>query len=170
MVAWAKSLGDISYPLLSDFWPHGYVAKKYGVLRSEGKSERAIFIIDEDGIIQYIDIHDIDDQPDNEVLFAELDRINPDAKPAEVSFDSDELPDEGVVLYCNKWCPGCRLARNWFENNGIAYQEVDVVTNKHAAYQVRKWADGNLTTPTIYVDGTVIVNWKPKELEKLLLR
>ncbi|MBL6965588.1 MAG: redoxin domain-containing protein, partial [Anaerolineales bacterium] len=77
--AWAKSLSGISFPLLSDFWPHGEIAEKYGVLRSDGSSERAIFIIDKNGIIQYIDIHDIDDQPDNEVLFAELKRMDPDA-------------------------------------------------------------------------------------------
>jgi len=65
--AWAESLGGISYPLSSDFWPHGSVARKYGVLiEEEGKSERAIFVLDKMGIIRYIDIHDIDHQPDNE--------------------------------------------------------------------------------------------------------
>jgi alkyl hydroperoxide reductase subunit AhpC len=41
----------------------------YGVLRSEGYSERAIFILDKNGFIRYIDIHDIDQQPSNEELF-----------------------------------------------------------------------------------------------------
>ncbi len=31
--AWAESLGGISYPLLSDFYPHGRFAELYGVLR-----------------------------------------------------------------------------------------------------------------------------------------
>lgn len=168
--AWAKSLGEISYPLLSDFWPHGAVAEKYGVLRSEGKSERAIFILDKNGIIQYIDIHDIDDQPDNEVLFAELDRIDPDAAPAKSEPATDDLPKGGVVMYCNNWCPGCRKARTWFAENQIEYKEVDVVLNKHAAYQVRKWANGNLTTPTFDVDGTVVVDWNPERLAELLLK
>ncbi len=66
--AWADSLGGIHFPLLSDFWPHGAVSKSYAVLRPEGYSERAIFIIDKDGIIRYIDVHDIDNQPSNEVL------------------------------------------------------------------------------------------------------
>ncbi len=73
--AWANSLGGIHFPLLSDFWPHGQVAQQYGVFRSEGHSERAIFILDTEGIIRYIDIHDIDDQPSNDVLFAELAHI-----------------------------------------------------------------------------------------------
>jgi len=168
--SWAKSLGEISYPLLSDFWPHGVVAKKYSAFISQaGKSERAIFIIDKEGIIQYIDIHDIDDQPDNDVLFTELDRIDPDAAPKETAPVSEELPQGGVVMYCNQWCPGCRKARTWFSENKIEFQEVDVVLNKHAAYQVRKWANGNLTTPTFDVNGTVVVDWKPEKLAELLL-
>ena len=70
--AWADSLGGITYPLLSDFYPHGQVAQAYGVLRSEGYSERAIFVVDKRGVIRYVDVHDIDSQPDNELLFRVL--------------------------------------------------------------------------------------------------
>ncbi len=73
--AWAESLGGISFPLLSDFCPLAAVAKKYGVKRKEGFSERAIFVLDKYGIIRYIDIHDIDDRPKNNVLFAELKKV-----------------------------------------------------------------------------------------------
>ena len=48
--AWGESLGGITYPLLSDFWPHGGVAQQFGVLRSDGKTERALFIIDKRGV------------------------------------------------------------------------------------------------------------------------
>jgi hypothetical protein len=68
LFAWAESLGGITYPLLSDFYPHGEVAQKYGVLRSDGKSQPAIFVIDNLGIIPNVDVHDIDQQPDNEEL------------------------------------------------------------------------------------------------------
>jgi peroxiredoxin len=44
----------LRYPLLSDFEPKGEVAKKYGVYRREdGVSERALFVIDKDGIIRW---------------------------------------------------------------------------------------------------------------------
>jgi peroxiredoxin len=66
--AWANSLGVENIPLLSDFWPHGQVAQRYGVLREHGFTERAIFVVDKKGVIRYIDIHDIDEQPDNEAL------------------------------------------------------------------------------------------------------
>ena len=67
--AWANSMGGISYPLLSDFWPHGFVAVKYNAFRSEGLTERALFIVDKKGIVRYKDIHAITDQPKNSELF-----------------------------------------------------------------------------------------------------
>jgi peroxiredoxin len=70
--AWAKSLGGISYHLLSDFEPKGEVAKKYGAYRPEGYTERALFVIDKEGKVIYKDIHNIDDQPDNEEIFDTL--------------------------------------------------------------------------------------------------
>jgi peroxiredoxin len=74
--AWAKSLGGLSYDLLSDFHPKGEVSRSYGAYReSDGISERALFIIDKEGKIAYKDIHDISDQPDNEYLFEVLRRL-----------------------------------------------------------------------------------------------
>ncbi len=74
--AWADSLGGIRYPLLSDFWPHGDVAAKYGVLRDGGFSERAVFIIDKSGVVRYIDVHDIGEEPDSQQIFEELEKLH----------------------------------------------------------------------------------------------
>jgi peroxiredoxin len=73
--AWAQTLGGITYPLLSDFFPHGGVAERYGVLRPDGMAERAIFVIDRSGIVRYIDVHDIAEQPDEEQIFDELRKL-----------------------------------------------------------------------------------------------
>jgi peroxiredoxin len=74
--AWAKSLGNLSYDLLSDFHPKGEVARAYGAYREkDGVSERALFIVDKEGRIAYKDIHDISDQPDNEDLFEVLRKL-----------------------------------------------------------------------------------------------
>lgn len=68
-IAWAKSLGGITYPLLSDFEPKGAVAKSFGAFRAaDGITERALFIIDKQGKVVFKDIHDISKQPDNEVI------------------------------------------------------------------------------------------------------
>lgn len=172
LVAWANSLGGISYPLLADFWPHGTVAKKFGVLQGDGRSERAIIIIDREGVIQYIDVHDIDEQPSNDVLFAELARIDPDAaKTLEKIKKADQpadLPSGGLVMYCTSWCSDCRKARQWFKENNVEYIEVDVTTNRKASEQVRKWADGNLVTPTFDFNGTIVVDYDQEKLTSLL--
>ena len=74
--AWAKSMGGLSYPLLSDHWPHGVVSALYGVLRGEnGQAERAIFVVDRNGIVRYIDLHDINEQPPTDQIIAALDRL-----------------------------------------------------------------------------------------------
>lgn len=73
-VAFAKSIGGIErYPLLSDFHPKGDVSKKYGVWKDDkGLCERAIVIIDKQGIIRYIDVHDISEQPENAQIIEQL--------------------------------------------------------------------------------------------------
>ena len=169
--AWAESLGGISYPLASDFWPHGAVARQYGAfIEEEGKSERAIYVLDKKGIIRYIDIHDIDHQPDNDEVRKVLREIDPQAaaRQPEPTLDDASLPTGGIVLYCTKWCPACRRARNLFAELNLEYTEVDVNTTPGATEQVKKWADGNRTTPTFNIDGTIIVNWKEMELRKVL--
>jgi len=76
LFAWTNQMGKLWFPVLSDFWPHGAVAEKYGVLRSDGVSERALFVIDKKGIIRYIDVHDINRRPFLEDLVNELERLD----------------------------------------------------------------------------------------------
>lgn len=61
--AFAQQTG-IDFPLLSDFYPHGAVAEKYGVLLPVGVAERAVIGIDKDGIIRYINVNPILEVPD----------------------------------------------------------------------------------------------------------
>ena len=57
LYAWTKQMGKLWFPVLSDFWPHGEVAARYGVLRSDGVSERALVYVDKKGIIRDIGLH-----------------------------------------------------------------------------------------------------------------
>jgi len=75
LFAWTNQMGDLWFPVLSDFWPHGAVADRYGVLRSSGVAERAIFIIDKKGVIRYIDVHDINVRPPLESIVKALDGL-----------------------------------------------------------------------------------------------
>lgn len=170
LTAWADSLGGITYPLLSDFYPHGEVAQRYGVLREDGRSERALFIIDKRGTVRYVDVHDIDDQPDNEELFRVLAEMEPEAAEAwEASQPKAEpAPIADVVMYCTTWCPGCRRARAYFAEHDVEYVEVDISRDRAAAERVRGWADGKEKTPTFDIKGTIIVDFDRARLDQAL--
>lgn len=63
--AWAESLGIKNTRLLSDFWPHGKVARAYGLFRKDdGISERANVIIDEKGTVSFIKVYPMSKLPD----------------------------------------------------------------------------------------------------------
>ena len=74
--AWAESLSVENVLLLSDFWPHGEVAQSFGILREQGFTERATFIVDKEGIVRFARIYDLNEVPDNEELFTALQEIN----------------------------------------------------------------------------------------------
>ncbi len=73
---WSKSMGT-TFPLLSDFYPQGKVVDLYGVRHEQrGMPNRAVFVIDKEGIIRYIEVMDSPaDLPDNESLFEVLRKL-----------------------------------------------------------------------------------------------
>jgi peroxiredoxin (alkyl hydroperoxide reductase subunit C) len=75
LFAWTKQMGKLWFHVLSDFWPHGKVADMFGVLRSDGVSERALFVIDKEGILQYAHVGDINKRPDLKDLANELEKL-----------------------------------------------------------------------------------------------
>ncbi|MDH3892129.1 MAG: redoxin domain-containing protein [candidate division Zixibacteria bacterium] len=75
-IAWAKSMSGLDFPLMADFWPHGEVARKYGVLNRKGYAERTVFLIDKKGIIRWIERLHPADLPNNDDLFEQLAKLN----------------------------------------------------------------------------------------------
>lgn len=72
-----KEQRKLHMTLLSDFHPHGKVAKEYGVFRSrEGVCERALFVIDDAGIIRWSYISPEGVNPGADGLLAALDNLN----------------------------------------------------------------------------------------------
>ena len=76
LYAWTRQMGGLWFEVLSDFWPHGAVADKYGVLRSDGLAERALFFIDKEGILRAVLEMDINRKPNFEACAAELKKLN----------------------------------------------------------------------------------------------
>jgi peroxiredoxin len=62
---WADAQG-YAFPLLADFWPHGEVAKAYGVFHEEaGAALRATFVIDKQGVVTYNVVNPIGEARDH---------------------------------------------------------------------------------------------------------
>ena len=63
---WAAEQG-YTFPLLADFWPHGEVARRYGVLNEDiGLALRGTFIVDKQGKVVYKVVNQIPDARDQE--------------------------------------------------------------------------------------------------------
>jgi len=76
LFAWTRQMGGLWFPVASDFWPHGALAKKLGILRSDGVTERALFLVDKKGLIRFIDVHDINNRPDLGPLIEAMEHVH----------------------------------------------------------------------------------------------
>jgi peroxiredoxin len=64
--AWANAEG-YTFPLLSDFWPHGAVAKSYGVFQEDrGMAVRGTFLIDKSGVVRFAEVNQPGEARDQE--------------------------------------------------------------------------------------------------------
>jgi peroxiredoxin (alkyl hydroperoxide reductase subunit C) len=80
-IAWQeREIGNVQFPLCADFCPHGEVTQKFGILREgppvAGISERAAFVVDREGILQFAKVYPIDQLPDLPGLLAETEKIS----------------------------------------------------------------------------------------------
>jgi peroxiredoxin (alkyl hydroperoxide reductase subunit C) len=75
LYAWVTDMDGLFFPVLSDFWPHGEAAARYGLLRTDGMSERATLLVDKEGILRYVEVHDINASPDIQALVRALEAV-----------------------------------------------------------------------------------------------
>jgi alkyl hydroperoxide reductase subunit AhpC len=80
-IAWReKEIGPVKVPLCSDFYPHGEVVRKFGILREgtpvPGISERAAFIVDRSGKIAFARVYPLDQLPDMDELLRVLQQLS----------------------------------------------------------------------------------------------
>ena len=77
--AWERACGPFDFPLCSDFWPHGAVCRRYGVLRESGsgagQSENALFVVSPAGRIAFCKSYEPESAPALDEVFALLERV-----------------------------------------------------------------------------------------------
>ena len=67
---YASALGTLSFPLLADFWPHGEVCARYGVLNQWGVPDRVLMLVNSEGRICYLDTNHPTEVPPVEPMVA----------------------------------------------------------------------------------------------------
>ncbi len=73
--AWATELGIKDTRLISDFWPHGEMSRKYGLFRvTDGFAQRANVVVDEQGKVIFAKEYDIPQAPDMAEVLAAVKR------------------------------------------------------------------------------------------------
>jgi peroxiredoxin len=65
----------LQFPLLSDFEPKGAVAREYGVYRDDGVTERALFVLDRDGVVRWAHVSPIHINPGADGILTALERL-----------------------------------------------------------------------------------------------
>ena len=74
--AYAKAR-NLEFPLLADFEPKGEVSRKYGAYRvPDGFSERALFVLDGDGVIRWSYLSDVATNPGADGVLAALEEMS----------------------------------------------------------------------------------------------
>ena len=75
------------------------------------------------------------------------------------------MKPEHVRLFIKPGCGWCHEAKDWLDERGVAYDELDVVSNR-AAYQEMKELSGQTRAPVLEVDGEVLADFDTEQLEK----
>jgi glutaredoxin-like YruB-family protein len=72
-----------------------------------------------------------------------------------------------VKVYSTPVCPYCNTIKSFLQNNGVAFEDVDVSKNKEAKdYMIEK--SGQMGVPVVEIDGEMIVGFDREKITKLL--
>lgn len=72
-----------------------------------------------------------------------------------------------LKLYVKTWCPWCVTAQDYLDRRGYKYELIDVEADP-ADYAEMIKISGQRRTPTLDVEGTILPDFGPDELEVFL--
>ena len=72
-----------------------------------------------------------------------------------------------VKIYTTPTCQYCKAAKEFFKEEGIKFEEVDVTKDKKAAEEMVK-KSGQMGVPVIIIDGELTVGFDRDKIEELL--
>jgi glutaredoxin-related protein len=153
---WARDLGGISFPLLSDFEPKGAVARAYGLyLEKPGITDRATVWIDAAGVVRHASSVGPGGERDIAELAALAERLDGEYAGTREDF-ADAPGTSGAVLYVRDHCGFSRAVRVALDNLRLAGVEVRNVSQDPKALEALRELSGAETAPCLVLDGEVV--------------
>jgi len=74
-----------------------------------------------------------------------------------------------IRLFIKPWCGWCHKAIRWLDDHDIEYETLDVMAD-NAAYDEMVKLSGQDLAPVIEVDGEILADFSPNELEEFWKR
>lgn len=71
-----------------------------------------------------------------------------------------------IIVYSTKTCPYCKLVKEFLQEKGLSFTDIDVAEDPAAANEMVK-KSGQMGVPVIDIDGQVIVGWNKAALEEV---
>jgi glutaredoxin-related protein len=154
---WARDLGGVSFPLLSDFEPKGAVARAYGLyLDGPGITDRATVIIDGGGTVRHAASVTPAGKRDIEELAALSEQIHRDAGSTTQPFADPSGLGSGAVLYVKSHCGFSRAAQLAVDNLHAKTLTVKNVSDDAQALAELRTASGSETAPCLVIGDEVV--------------
>lgn len=72
-----------------------------------------------------------------------------------------------VIVYSTPTCPYCVMAKNFFKENDVSFEDVNVAIDRARAQEMVN-KSGQMGVPVIDIEGQIIVGFQPNVFEQLL--
>ncbi|MEE9583773.1 MAG: glutaredoxin domain-containing protein [Dehalococcoidales bacterium] len=80
-----------------------------------------------------------------------------------------EKSDKKVVIYSTPTCPICKRAKQYFTQQGITYQDINVAADREAAHEMIH-KSGQMGVPVIIVDNELMVGFNQGKFDALMAK
>ena len=75
--------------------------------------------------------------------------------------------DKEVKVYTTPSCPWCQAVKQYLEERGIPYIEIDVSQDQQAALEMIH-KSGQMGVPVVEIDGEIVIGFDKERLDNLL--
>lgn len=155
---WARDLGGISFPLLSDFEPKGAMADSMGAyLSGAGITDRATVLIDSGGTVRHASSVGPAGERDIAELAALCESVDSTAGTPTQDAPTPKGLGKDAVLYVKKPCGFSRRVRVAVDNLHETGLEIRNVSEDASALAALKAATGSETAPCLVLDGKPVL-------------